>query len=113
MRDFNLTTQHHDLDNCVDDSDNRDSTQAGPLLPTENWPPQDHSILLSACSSPWHSSGQTASRAVRLSIAIYLTFILAFSLWYDIECAKTGRLFAFKAGNISLGIQVVYYWISS
>lgn len=32
---------------------------------------------------------------------------------YGILFGGTGKLFAFNAGNISLVVQITYYWISS
>ncbi len=111
---------YYGLDGCTD---GRRSERPGhhhtlipeiaPLLPKPNAPPHHLPLFLRICHSPWRFLRQKALSTIRIAITLYLTFILAISLFYEIAYVQHGKLYAFRAGNISLLLQVVFYWISS
>lgn len=82
------------------------------LLPRVERPPHDHPIFLSICHSPWHFLNQRSLALVRGFLALYMTTVIALSLYVEISYAKRGPLFVFGADNVSYFFQVVYYWIS-
>ena len=84
-----------------------------PLLPTSNRPPHSHPIFFQVCHSPWRFLPAKALLPIRMFIALYMTTILAFQLYLEIGPQRIGKFFAFEINNISLLLQVIYYWITS
>ncbi|KAL9127767.1 MAG: hypothetical protein Q9217_003425 [Psora testacea] len=86
--------------------------ETAPLLPQANRPPHDHPIFLRVCHSAWPFLGQAKLLTTRSMIAAYLTVVLALSLYWEVKYA-TGKQWVFEASNISLMVQVIYYWITA
>ena len=83
-----------------------------PLLPRANRPPRDLPIFLGVCHSPWLSISQKALLAVRAIVAAFLSIVLTLDILYEINDNHTGKQSAFKVSNVSLAIQILYYWIT-
>ena len=87
-------------------------TETTPLLPRANRSPHHLPIFLRVCHSPWPFIGQSALLAVRSIIASFLTIAFILDIIYGIKYTKRGKQFAFEASNVSLLIQILYYWIT-
>lgn len=83
-----------------------------PLLPRANRPPHDLPIFLRVCHSPWRSISQKVLLAVRAIVAAFLSIVLTLDIPYEINYTHTGKQSAFEASNVSLVIQIFYYWIT-
>ena len=83
------------------------------LLPTSNRPPHNHPIFFQVCHSPWRFLPAKALLPIRMFIALYMTAVLAFQLYLEIGPKKIGKFSAFEIYNISLLIQIIYYWTTS
>ena len=83
-----------------------------PLLPRANKPPCDLPIFLRVCHSPWPFISQRTLLAVRAVIASFLTIVFILDILYRINYTQRGQQFAFEASNVSLLIQILYYWIT-
>ena len=108
------------LDGCLDGkrSDGRPVHQSllsegTPLLPKATPPAHHLPISLRMVHSPWRFIRQKPLAAIRTIITLYMTFILAISLYFEIRYVKHAKLYAFKAGHLSLLVQVIFYWIST
>ena len=51
--------------------------------------------------------------AVRATIAVYLFMAFSLDMLHGIMYTQRGKQFVFEASNVSLMIQVVYYWITT
>ena len=83
-----------------------------PLLPRAHAPPYPLPIFLRVCHSPWPFIGQRTLLAVRAVIASFLTIVFTLDMRYRISYTQRGQQFAFEASNVSLLIQILYYWIT-
>ena len=83
-----------------------------PLLPRAHAPPYHLPTFLRVCRSPWPFISQRALLAVRAVIASFLTIVFTLDLLYRINHTQREQHFAFEASNISLVIQILYYWIT-
>ena len=84
-----------------------------PLLPRPNRSPHDLQIFLRVCHSPWLFINQGALLAIRAIIAAFLTVAFTLDIFYGINDTRRGKQLAFEASNISLVIQIFYYWITT
>ncbi|KAI9724354.1 MAG: hypothetical protein M1812_000422 [Candelaria pacifica] len=87
-------------------------SETNPLLPRAEDLPQEPSIFLRVCHSPWLFISDRTLAIIRGLIACYLTVIFAADVDFEVVDAKRGKLFFFMMGTGSLFIQIVYYWIS-
>lgn len=83
-----------------------------PLLSRPNRSAYDLPISLSVRHSPWPFINQRALLAVRAIIASYLTVVFALDISYGADDTRRGQQLAFEASNVSLLIQIFYYWIT-
>lgn len=81
-----------------------------PLLPRAKRPPHNVPIFLCVCHSSWPFLSQKELLAVRAIIASFLSIIFALEILYGINHTQRGKQFAFEASNVSLVIQISYYW---
>lgn len=84
-----------------------------PLLPRANRPPHDLSIFLPVCHSPWPFLSQYALLAVRAFVASFLSIVFSLDIVYGINYTQRGNQLAFEASNVSLVIQIFYYWTTT
>ena len=84
-----------------------------PLLLRANGPSYDLSTPLRACYSPAVSLRQRMLLAVRATIAVYLFIAFSLDMLHGITYTQRGKQFVFEASNVSLMIQVVYYWVTT
>jgi hypothetical protein len=50
---------------------------------------------------------------LRSLTAIYMTFVIALSIHYEIKHRHNGELYVFNASHLSYFMQALYYWITS
>ena len=84
-----------------------------PLLPRVHPPPDHLPIFLRVCHSPWLFISQRTLLAVRAVIASFLTIIFTLDMRYRMNYSQREQQFAFEASNVSLLIQILYYWITT
>ncbi len=87
-------------------------SETNPLLPGGEDLPQEPSIFLRVCHSPWLFISDRTLAIIRGLIACYLTAIFAADVDFEVVDAKRGKLFFFMMGTGSLFIQITFYWIS-
>lgn len=61
----------------------------------------------------WPFLTQKTLVAVRAAISGYLSVVFALAMFHGVSFSQKGKQFAFEASNISLTIQIVYYWITT
>lgn len=61
----------------------------------------------------WPFLTQKTLVAVRAAISGYLSVVFALAMFHGVSFSQRGKQFAFEASNISLTIQIVYYWITT
>ena len=109
-------TRSHSLQDCTGwEVLPRSETMAEttPLLPPPNRLPHGPSIFLCVCHSPWPFVGQRALSVVRAIIASFLTVVFTLDIFYGINYNQRGKQSAFEASNVSLVIQMLYYWMTT
>lgn len=84
-----------------------------PLLLRTNGPSYDLTTPLRACYSPAALLRQRMLLAVRATIAVYLFIAFSLDMLHGITYTQRGKQFVFEASNVSLIIQVVYYWVTT
>lgn len=84
-----------------------------PLLPRAHAPPYHLPIFLRVCHSPWPFIGQRTLLALRAVIASFLTIVFTLDMRYRINYTQREQQFAFEATNVSLLVQIFYYWITT
>ena len=84
-----------------------------PLLLRTNRSFYDLSTPLHAYHSPALSLRQRILLAVRATIAVYLSIAFSLDMLHGILYTQRGKQFVFEASNVSLMIQVVYYWVTT
>lgn len=87
-------------------------SETNPLLPQSEDLPDDPSIFLRVCHSPWVFISDRSLVIVRGLISCYLTAIFAADVDFEVIDAKRGKLFFFMMGTGSLSIQIAYYWVT-
>ena len=107
-------TREHSLHECVTDGHliSTSTAETAPLLPRASRLPCDHPIFLRVCHSPWHFISQRALLIFRMLLAFYFSVTLGLSIFFEVFRTKRGKFFTFAAKNISLLIQLIYYWIT-
>ncbi|MCJ1444026.1 MAG: hypothetical protein MMC23_004526 [Stictis urceolatum] len=94
------------------------SDESSPLLPRiEDQTlsvPHEHPIFLRVAHSPWTFVGQKTLLTSRLISMVYTTVVWAATLHRDIKSdGDNAKLFPFKADNISLTLQAIYFWVTT
>jgi hypothetical protein len=84
-----------------------------PLLPLSARPTHEHAIFLRVCHSPWTFIGQKGLTTYRGIILAFLLSVFFTTLDYDIRIAGRGTYFPFYAGHITVGVQILYYTITT
>lgn len=114
--DYFLDLDGHTLEDCdFERYTMRSETFAerAPLLSQGGLSPHDHSIFMRVCHSPWHFLGQRGLLLARVTLAVYLSAVLLLCIVYHDTSGFRGSMFAFDARNLSIILQVVYYWITA
>lgn len=84
-----------------------------PLLPRTDRPPHDLPIFLCVCHSQWPFLGQKALLTVRAIVASFLSIVLALDILYGVNYIQRGLQMVFEASNVTLVIQIFYYWTTT
>ena len=109
-------TPSHSLQDCTGREvlpTSETMAETTPLLPRANRLPHGVSIFLCVCHSPWPFISQRAIIAVRAIIASFLTVLFTLDILYGINYNQRGKQSAFEACNVSLVIQMLYYWMTT
>ena len=109
-------TRSHSLQDCTGRGvlpRSETMAETTPLLPRANRLPHDVSIFLCVCHSPWPFISQRAILAIRAIIASFLTVVFTLDIFYGINYNHRGKQSAFEASNVSLVIQMLYYWMTT
>lgn len=69
--------------------------------------------FLRVCHSPWPFLGQQALLALRATFAVFLSIVFILDIPYGINHSRRGKQLAFEASNVSLIIQICYYWTTT
>lgn len=69
--------------------------------------------FLRVCHSPWPFLGQQVLLAVRATFAVFLSIVFILDIPYGINHTRRGKQLAFEASNVSLIIQICYYWTTT
>ena len=84
-----------------------------PLLLGTNGYSYHLSTPLRAYHSPALLLRQRMLLAARATIAVYLSITFSLDMLHRILYTHRGKQFVFEASNVSLMIQIVYYWVTT
>ena len=108
-------SRSHSLQDCTGKMLPRSKmmTETDPLLPQADRPAYGIPIFLQVCHSSWPMISQKGLLTVRATVASFLSILFALNIFYAIENTQRRRQFAFEASNVSLLLQILYYWITA